>query len=96
MKDHILSTTTVRRTSMEIWAEAINDNIRRVAAPWIGGVTVALLILAAPNTTSTDDATFAICDGSPTEPSNRVIVIGSDTAIGCANTGVILEDCDLD
>ncbi len=31
---------------MEIWAEAINDNIRRVAAPWIGGVTVALLILA--------------------------------------------------
>lgn len=52
--------------------------------------TVELLIR---NTASSGEATFAICGGSPAEPSNRVVLIGSDTALETANDGVLLEEC---
>src|SRR5690606_28607151 len=51
--------------------------------------TVELLIR---NTAASADATFAIFGGSPTEPSNRVTIIGSKTALERANLGLTLEE----
>jgi hypothetical protein len=52
--------------------------------------TVALLIR---ETSSSGPATFAICDGSPTEPSNRVILLGSPNALANSNDGVDIVRC---
>jgi hypothetical protein len=52
--------------------------------------TVELLIR---HTTSSADAKFALCSGSPSEPSNRVTLIGPATAVESANDGVLVEEC---